>query len=167
MKIGINTSLTLLRKRGKVLLSVLNEFETLELRDPAPDLEQAYITDPKCLTLRKAMQKLPPRARSLMEFYYGKEPRLKEAAALLGITEATAKSRMLRAWRMLRHLLEQQNPDSVKDKRVETPQIRTALAHRTISPWRHSTGDDAILRAGLRNHCLKDLFKENTWETIA
>jgi RNA polymerase sigma-70 factor (ECF subfamily) len=96
-----------------------NELETLELRDPAPDPEEEYIMDQKLLTLRIAIQKLPPPARSLVDLYYGKERRIKEAAAMLRITEATAKSRMLRARRMLRRALKQQNPDAVSHKRLE------------------------------------------------
>jgi RNA polymerase sigma-70 factor, ECF subfamily len=118
-KIGINVSLMLLRKRKKLWESANNEFETLELRDPAPDPEQEYMTDQTSLTLQKAIEKLPPRTRSVMDLYYRKERRIKEAAAMLGITEATAKARMLRARRILRRSLKQQNPDTLNDKRLE------------------------------------------------
>jgi RNA polymerase sigma-70 factor (ECF subfamily) len=140
-KIGINTSLMLLRKRRKLSKTIPNESETLELRDPAPDPEQEYITEQTFLTLRKAIQKLPPRARNVMDLYYRKEPHIKEAAAALGINGQAAKSRLLRARRMLRHSLKQQNPDPVNRKRFErspqawrnctSSQIRTAHVHRT------------------------------------
>jgi DNA-directed RNA polymerase specialized sigma24 family protein len=54
-----------------------------------------------------------------MDLYYRKERRIKEVAAMLGIAEATAKSRILRARRMLRRSLKQQNPDTVNHKRLE------------------------------------------------
>jgi len=49
-KIGINTSLALLRKRRKLSETPADEFGTLRLRDPAPDPEQEYMTDQTFLT---------------------------------------------------------------------------------------------------------------------
>jgi RNA polymerase sigma-70 factor (ECF subfamily) len=124
-KIGINTSLILLRKRRKLSEAPADEFETLRLRDPAPDPEQEYMTDQTFLTLRKAIQKLPPRTRVVMDLCYRKERRITEAAAMLGITEAAVKSRILRARRRLGRSLKQQNPDTLSPKRLErSPQAR-------------------------------------------
>jgi RNA polymerase sigma-70 factor, ECF subfamily len=127
-KIGINASLMLLRKQRNLSRNPANEFETLDLRDPAPGPEQEYIRGQTFLTLWEAIQKLPPRARSVTDLYYGKERRLKEAAAILGITEATAKSRIRRARRMLRHSLTHQNADAVNHERpYRSPQVRLEL----------------------------------------
>jgi RNA polymerase sigma-70 factor (ECF subfamily) len=134
-KIGINVSLMRLRKRRKLSETTANDFATLELRDLAPDPEQEYMTDQTVLTLWKAIQKLPPRARSVMDLYYAKERRIKEAAAMLGITEATAKSRILRARRMLRRSLTQQNADAVNHERIEgSPQARRNCTSSRIKP---------------------------------
>ena len=91
--------------------------ETLESRDPAPDPEQECLNDQTLLTLWKAIQRLPPTTRKVMDLYYRKERRLKETAAMLGINESTAKARILRARRLLRRSLEHQNPDAVNHKR--------------------------------------------------
>ena len=109
IRIGINASLMLLRKR-KGLSEIASDeitddglvFVAWQFRDPGPDPEQNYITAQAVLTLRKAIQRLPPGPRSVMDLYYRQECRLKEVAAMLGITEAAAKSRIMRARRMLR-----------------------------------------------------------------
>jgi RNA polymerase sigma-70 factor (ECF subfamily) len=114
MKIGINTALMLLRKR-RGLPEMISEqvsddgqrFDSPDFRDPGLNPEQRYIADQALRKLRSAMQRLPAHARSLMDLYYRKERRLKDAAATLGISEATAKSRLLRARHMLRRSLKQ------------------------------------------------------------
>jgi len=114
MKIGINTSLMLLRKR-RSLPEMISEhiseeghrFDSPDIRDPGLDPEQRYMADQTLRKLHTAMQLLPPHARSLMDLYYRKERRMKDAAAVLGITVATAKSRLLRARHTLRRSLKQ------------------------------------------------------------
>src|SRR6201987_3109846 len=140
-KIGINTSLALLRKRRRLSETPADEFETLRLRDPAPDPEQEYMTDRTFLTLRKAIQELPPRTRVVMDLYYRKERRITEAAAI-GITEAAVKSRILRARRRLGRSLKQQNPDTLSPKRPErSPQARR---NRTSSQIRTASCTESL-----------------------
>jgi RNA polymerase sigma-70 factor (ECF subfamily) len=55
--------------------------------------------------VNNAVRRLSPQVRNLMEMYYNSELRLKDAAKILGISEATTKSRILRARRMLRRSL--------------------------------------------------------------
>ena len=112
--IGTNTSLMLLRKRRRgpeMISDHISEdgqrFESMDFRDPELDPEQRYMVDQTLHNLHAAMQRLPPHARCLMDLYYRKERRMKEAAAILGITVATAKSRLLRARHMLRRSLRQ------------------------------------------------------------
>ena len=114
MKIGINKSLLLLRKR-KMLSRIASPvmikddtqtFEMWEFRDPRPDPEQCYIADQTFLALRAAIQRLPPKMRNVIDIYYRKGHQLKDAASTLGITEQNAKSRVLRARRMLRRSFE-------------------------------------------------------------
>jgi RNA polymerase sigma-70 factor (ECF subfamily) len=114
VKIGINTALMLLRKRRSMpeMISeqVSNDgqrFDSPDFRDQGLDPEQSYIADQTLRKLRSATQRLPAHARSLMDLYYRKESRLKDAAATLGISESTAKSRLLRARQMLRRSLKQ------------------------------------------------------------
>jgi RNA polymerase sigma-70 factor, ECF subfamily len=112
--IGTNTSLMLLRKRRRapeMISDHISEdgqrFESMEFRDPELDPEKRYMADQALHNLHAAMQRLPPHARRLMDLYYRKERRMKDAAAILGITVATAKSRLLRARHVLRRSLEQ------------------------------------------------------------
>ncbi len=112
MKIGINTSLMILRKRRsmpEVISEQVSEdgqrFESPEFRDPGLNPEQRYIADQTIDTLRSIMRRLPVRIRTVMDLYCVKERRLKDAAAILGITEATAKSRVLRGRNRLRRSL--------------------------------------------------------------
>ena len=111
--IGINMSLMLLRRR-KTLRKyscdvVAEDGETLvmECRDPAPDPEQRYMMHQTSQKVNRAVRRLPPQLRNLLEMYYKSELRLKDAAQIFGISEATTKSRMLRARRMLRRSLKQ------------------------------------------------------------
>ena len=115
MKIGINTALMLLRKR-RSLPELISEqasddgerFESLDFRDPSLDPEERSITDQRLCKLQSAMRRLPPRARRLMDLYYKKERRLIDAAESLGISVATAKSRLLRTRHLLRRSMAKQ-----------------------------------------------------------
>jgi len=57
--------------------------------------------------LKHALTRLSPQVRTLLEMYYKHELRLKDAAQILGISEATTKSKLLRARRTLRRALKQ------------------------------------------------------------
>lgn len=121
IRIAINRSLMLLRKRRSLPKIVSNEitqdgrsFVAWEFRDPGPNPEQNCITGQTVLRLRNAIQRLPPAARSVMELYYRQGSHLKEAAATLGITKEAAKSRISRARRMLsRSMKKQGNPEGL------------------------------------------------------
>ena len=110
--IGINTSLMILRKR-RSMPEVISEqvfedgqrFESPEFRDPRLNPEQRYIADQTINKLRSIMRRLPAHVRTVMDLYCVKELRLKDAAAILGITEAAAKSRVLRGRNRLRRSL--------------------------------------------------------------
>ena len=111
-RIGINTSLMLLRKRKTFLKHASDivkqdgeRLETREYRDPSLNPEQRYIADQTIEKLWSAMQRLPPSTRVVMDLYCMKGLRLKDAAAILGITEASAKSRILRGRNRLRRSL--------------------------------------------------------------
>jgi RNA polymerase sigma-70 factor (ECF subfamily) len=111
-KIGINTSLMILRKR-RSMPEVISEqvsgdgqrFESTEFRDPGLNPEQRYIADQTIDKLRSTLRRLPAHVRTVMDLYCVKELRLKNAAGIVGITEATAKSRVLRGRDRLRRSL--------------------------------------------------------------
>jgi RNA polymerase sigma-70 factor (ECF subfamily) len=111
--IGTNTSLMLLRRK-KILRKntrevVAEDGKTLvvEWRDPAPDPEQHYMMYQTSQKLTHAVRRLSPQFRNMLEMYYKGDLRLKDAAKILGISEAATKSRILRARRMLRRSLRQ------------------------------------------------------------
>ncbi len=112
MKIGINQALGLLRKR-RSMPEILSEqgsengqrFALPGFRDPRLNPEQRYIVDQALDKLRSAIHHLPPRTRTVMDLYLGKELRLKDVAAILGITEANAKSRVHHSRTRLRRSL--------------------------------------------------------------
>ena len=111
-RIGINASLMILRKRRsrpEVILEQVSgdgqKFESPEFRDPRLNPEQRYIADQTIDRLHSIMLRLPEHVRTVMDLYCVKELRLKDAAAILGITEATAKSRILRGRNRLRRSL--------------------------------------------------------------
>jgi RNA polymerase sigma-70 factor (ECF subfamily) len=112
MKIGINTSITFLRKRKTVFKhtsDVVTEngerFETPEFRDPQPNPEQLYMMRQTLQRVRHAIRKLPPGLHGVVDLYCRRDRSVKDAAKTLGITEDVAKSRMLRARRLLRRSL--------------------------------------------------------------
>jgi RNA polymerase sigma factor (sigma-70 family) len=109
--IGINMSLMLLRKRKALRMNgcdlVTEDGETLvmDFRDLAPNPEQRCMMSQTSQQLNRAVARLSPQVRTLLEMYFKSELRLKDAAQILGIPEATAKSRILRARHMLRRSL--------------------------------------------------------------
>ena len=111
--IGINASLMLLRKRKTFRMNTCDvvaedgEPLVMEWRDPAPDPEQRYMMHQTSQKVNHAMRRLSPQLRNLLEMYYKSELRLKDAAKILGISEATTKSRILRARGKLRRSLKQ------------------------------------------------------------
>ena len=126
-KIGINTSLTILRKRRSTPEVISQQvsgdgqrFELPEFRDPGLNPEQRYIADHTIDKLCSIMRRLPAHVRTLMHLYCVKELRLKDAAAILGITEATAKSRVPRGRNRLRRSLSTRRiPDRATVRRRE------------------------------------------------
>ncbi|WP_263368528.1 RNA polymerase sigma factor [Edaphobacter bradus] len=127
MTIGINTSLMVLRKR-RSMPEVISEqvfedwqrFESPEFRDPGLNPEQRYIADQTIDKLRSIMRRLPAHMRTVIDLYCVHELRLKDAAAILGITEATAKSRVLRGRNRLRRSLSTRRiPDRATVRRRE------------------------------------------------
>ena len=112
IRIGINRSLMLLRKRktlskttSEVLTEDAQEIKTLQVRDPKPNPEQRYMISQTQQILGDAVRRLPCHMRGVIDHRYGKDRRIKEAAATLGITDANVKLRLVRARHMLRRSL--------------------------------------------------------------
>ena len=111
-KIAINSALMLLRRRrtrSEVSFDPRgNEDRTWEIwdcPDSSPDPEQVYAKCQALDLLSRAITRLPPAYRSVMTQYHYQEQPLKDVADSLGITVASAKSRLLRARLTIRSAL--------------------------------------------------------------
>ena len=109
--IATNMSLMLLRKRktlrenGGELITEDGETLVVDFRDLALNPEQRCMMCQTSRQLNRAVAKLSPQVQTLFKMYFTSELRLKDAAQFLGIPEATAKSRILRARQKLRRSL--------------------------------------------------------------
>lgn len=113
-RIAINASLMLLRKRkGFLEFSLDDDLEPNRMRIPET-VETAHNPEERCiareeqLLVRKAIQRLPPRLRTVVELKQSQDGSIEEIASVAGISVAATKSRLLRAKlalrRPLRHL---------------------------------------------------------------
>jgi RNA polymerase sigma-70 factor (ECF subfamily) len=112
-RIAINAALMLLRKRKshpEVSLDQSAEadqsWSTWEVPDTSPNAERAYAMEEALEIMSRAVKRLPPEYRSVLEQCHAQERSLRETADRLGITIASAKSRLFRARRTLRSRLE-------------------------------------------------------------
>jgi RNA polymerase sigma-70 factor, ECF subfamily len=114
-KIAINTARMLLRKKKRrselslVQSSGTDQTEQVcDVPDPAPSTEQRYSRQETLEYMLRAVNRLPARNRSVLEQYHAQEKSMQETADTLGISVASAKSRLWRARRILRSRLERQ-----------------------------------------------------------
>jgi RNA polymerase sigma-70 factor (ECF subfamily) len=114
-RIAINTALMHLRKRKsrrEVSFDQASEtnqtWSTCDIPDPSPSTDRAYAKRETLEVMLRAVNRLPPLYRGLLEQYHAQEKPLQEAADKLGITVASAKTRLFRARRTLRSMLERQ-----------------------------------------------------------
>jgi RNA polymerase sigma-70 factor (ECF subfamily) len=103
-RIAINTSLMLLRKQRTlsetdfaVRVETGDRSQSWDVPDRQPTPEHLYERIEMSRRLRQAVGKLPPGLRKIVELYHRDDGTLVDAANVLGITEAAAKSRLLRA----------------------------------------------------------------------
>jgi RNA polymerase sigma-70 factor, ECF subfamily len=109
MTIATNHSLMLLRKRRNhpetgfgIVTGEGKEVEIFQISDSMPNPEQAYAKQQASQRVTQAVRMLSPGFRMIVERYHQDEVRLVDAANAIGITEAAAKSRLLRARNALR-----------------------------------------------------------------
>jgi RNA polymerase sigma-70 factor, ECF subfamily len=115
-KIAINVSLMILRKRRtNKELSIDasgDDFisnDSWELRDRRETPERSYVQHERAELLRKAIGRLPPVLRSVLELQQVQEYSIQEIGDSLGISSAATKSRLMRAKVHLRTLLQNEN----------------------------------------------------------
>jgi RNA polymerase sigma-70 factor (ECF subfamily) len=106
-RIVINSALmTLRRKRAHPETSMeITDGETWqhwEIADPTKDVEEVYVRHEGIERLRRAICRLQPSLRNVVEIHQSNDSSVKEIAELAGLSVAATKSRLLRARRALR-----------------------------------------------------------------
>lgn len=114
-KIAINTARMLLRKkRRRSELSLIQSGgidqteQICDIPDLSPSTEQRYARQEMLEFMLRAINRLPAANRRVLEQYHAHEKSIQETADTLGISVASAKSRLFRARRTLRVRLERQ-----------------------------------------------------------
>jgi len=110
MRIAINSALmTLRRKRAHPETSMdIEDGETwqhCEITDQTKDVEEFYARHERAERLRRAICRLQPTLRSVVEIHQVSDRSVKEVAELAGLSVAATKSRLLRARIVLRRAL--------------------------------------------------------------
>lgn len=113
--IAINTARMLLRKRRTLSELPLVQSggtdhteQIWDIPDPSPGTEQRFFREKTLEFMLRAVNRLPSVYRSVLEQYHTQEKPMREVADTLGISVASAKSRLFRARRILRSKLKGQ-----------------------------------------------------------
>ena len=114
IRIAINGSLMIHRaKRARPETSIgINDgdpWQGLEIADQAKNAEEVYATREGLERLSRAIRRLTPGLRNVVEMYQASDSSLKEVAELAGISVTATKSRMLRARKSLRRAIERKD----------------------------------------------------------
>ena len=101
-------ALTALRRRGE---EELDEDEAAAIADHADDPEVALAKKDKGAALRQCLTRLSAEHREIVDLVYYHEKSVEEVASIVGIPEATVKTRMFYARKKLSELLKEQGID--------------------------------------------------------
>jgi RNA polymerase sigma-70 factor, ECF subfamily len=105
-RIAINSALMILRKKRFLEIPIDNDDlegpHTWEPRDRKESPESGCVRREREELLRRAIRRLPPIYRDVIELRHAHDYSTREIAQTLGISEAAAKSRLLRAKEALR-----------------------------------------------------------------
>ena len=109
-RIAINSALGILRrKRARPETSMeITDGETWrhwEIADETKNIEDLYSRHERVERLRRAIRRLQPTLRNVVEIHQSNDRSVKEIADLAGISVTATKSRLLRARRILRKTL--------------------------------------------------------------
>jgi RNA polymerase sigma factor (sigma-70 family) len=103
-RIAINSALMILRKRRTSLEVVAKDCDdfadtaqSYKIPDRAPNPERRYLQNERVRALKTAVQALRPSLRQVVEIQQFQERSLQETAAMMSITVAATKSRLLHA----------------------------------------------------------------------
>jgi RNA polymerase sigma-70 factor (ECF subfamily) len=101
-------ALSVLRKRPE---EELDEETAEQIEDQTDDPEVALAKKDKAAVLRQALSKLSAEHREVVDLVYYHEKSVEEVAGIVGIPEATVKTRMFYARKKLSELLKEQGID--------------------------------------------------------
>ena len=101
-------ALSVLRKRPE---EELDEETAEQIEDQADDPEVALAKKDKAAVLRQCLSKLSAEHREIVDLVYYHEKSVEEVAGIVGIPEATVKTRMFYARKKLSELLKEQGID--------------------------------------------------------
>jgi len=109
-RIAINSSLMILRrKRARPETSMEigdgDTWQHWEIADQTKSVEELYTGQERVERLKRAICRLQPTLRDVVEIHQSEDRSIKEVAELTGISVAATKSRLLRARKILRRLL--------------------------------------------------------------
>jgi RNA polymerase sigma factor (sigma-70 family) len=107
IRIAINSSLMILRRKRIRPEASINSIggrdssHSWDLIDDSIDLEMEYLLQERAMRLRKAIRRLRPQLRSVVEIQQAHDGSLKEVAEVANLSVAATKSRLLRARQVL------------------------------------------------------------------
>jgi RNA polymerase sigma-70 factor, ECF subfamily len=109
-RIAINTSLMILRRkrvRPETSMDIGDgdTWQHWEIADQARSVEELYTGQESVERLKRAICRLQPILRNVVEIHQAEDRSVKEVAELAGISVAATKSRLLRARKILRKAL--------------------------------------------------------------
>jgi RNA polymerase sigma-70 factor, ECF subfamily len=108
-RIAINSSLMILRrKRARPETSMDigdGDISQWEIADQTKSVEELHTGQERVERLKRAIRRLQPALRNVIEIHQSEDRSVKEVAELAGISVAATKSRLLRARKILRRLL--------------------------------------------------------------
>jgi RNA polymerase sigma-70 factor, ECF subfamily len=128
--IAINTGLMLLRKRrGVIKIAIDNTdevgtFSEWDFKDPRDNPEQCFEKKQRADLIQSAIGQLPSKLRNVVALRYSGDLSIREIALSLGISQAAAKSRLLRARIKLRGFVQREagkSPTKVKPMWANQP----------------------------------------------
>ena len=139
-RIAINSALMILRKKrtsSELPIEGTDEFGAtgviFEIADHAPSPERCYAHDEERAMLNRAIQRLRPRLREVVQIQQLQERPMREAAKAMGVSVAAAKARLFQAKIALRkssllRLMQQRRPGTgirafgpCENKRIPAP----------------------------------------------
>jgi RNA polymerase sigma-70 factor (ECF subfamily) len=118
-RIAINSSLMILRRKRShpetsMEIADGDTWQQFEIADQAKNAEEVYATHERLERLRRAIRRLTPTLRNVLEMHQSSDSSLKEVSEFAGISVAATKSRLLRARKTLRRSFERKESITLK-----------------------------------------------------